>query len=525
MSIVETHPAVAAQWHPTKNENLKPENITSGSGIPVWWLCNNKCECGCVHEWETPMYSRKEGSGCPYCSTPQKKICIHQSITHTHPEVAAQWHPTRNGDLKPESYGKGSEKKAWWLCKNSCSKGCKHEWPATIANRTKSTNTGCPYCSDHSPKNLCIHTSFVTTHPEIAKEWHPTKNGSLKPEIYLSGSGKKGWWLCKNTCSEGCKHEWPAAIGDRCNGRGCPYCSEPCKKICIHKSIVYTHPKIASQWHPTKNGDLKPENYSKGSNVPGVWWLCENKCEYGCLHEWPATINTRCQDHGCPFCGTNGKAFCYHSSIEFKLPKLCQEIHTVKNKDIAAIKLLSCGSNRKVWWQCPKNIDHEWETVISNRSLLGNGCPFCRNKTEAKLFEFLKKHHPDVITQLKLDCCKNITFLPFDFAILLIKTIIELDGGHHFIQVSNWTAPEETLKRDIYKMQRAEAEQYKVIRISQQDVLDNDDNWLEENLLPHIIGEDRSHAFISSVPDMYDSHKELYNRKIKITLDDSDIVE
>jgi very-short-patch-repair endonuclease len=105
-----------------------------------------------------------------------------------------------------------------------------------------------------------------------------------------------------------------------------------------------------------------------------------------------------------------------------------------------------------------------------------------------------------------------------------MKLIIELDGRQHFIQVSNWTAPEDSIKRDIYKMQKAEAEGYKVIRILQEDVLNNDEKWLEENLLPHILVEDRNHVFISSIPNMYDSHKELYNRKVEIILDESDNV-
>jgi hypothetical protein len=37
--------------------------------------------------------------------------------------------------------------------------------------------------------------------PEIAKEWHPTKN-VLTPDNVVSGSNKKAWWKC-----EKCSHE------------------------------------------------------------------------------------------------------------------------------------------------------------------------------------------------------------------------------------------------------------------------------------------------------------------------------
>lgn len=520
MSILETHPEIASQWHPTKNGNLKPEDITSGSGIQIWWLCINKCEYGCLHEWANSMYSRKGGSGCPYCSIPKKKICIHKSIKYTHPEIANEWHPTKNEDLKPENYSKGSEKQVWWFCKDTCSEGCRHEWKASINHRTRYKNTGCIYCSNNSPENLCIHTSFVKTHPEIYKEWHPIKNGDLKPENYLSGSSKKVWWLCKNITTCGCPHEWEAAIGDRCSkrrgSRGCPYCSKPSKKICIHESIKYTHPDIIKQWHPTKNGVLKPENYSKGSN-DSIWWLCPNKCKYGCNHEWFASINPRCiRGIGCPFCANNGKASCYHDSIEFNYPQICNEIHKEKNEDIKLIKLLTGGSKKKIWWMCSKNLTHEWKTVISNRCLSGNGCPFCKNKTETKLLNFLKKHYSDIYTELKIDSCKNILHLPFDFCIPSLKIIIELDGRQHFKHIKLFkNNVEESIQRDIYKMKQAEAEGYKIIRIFQEDVYNNDKKWLETNLLPEILNEDRAPVFISSIEDLYDEHIRVYNINLK----------
>ena len=34
-------------------------------------------------------------------------------------------------------------------------------------------------------------------------------------------------------------------------------------------------PKLASEWHPTKNGDLKPNQVFPYSNRK-VWWTCEH---------------------------------------------------------------------------------------------------------------------------------------------------------------------------------------------------------------------------------------------------------
>ena len=52
-------------------------------------------------------------------------------LSESHPELAAQWHPTRNGSLTPDHVLAGSAKKAWWICP----KGPDHEWEASIVSR------------------------------------------------------------------------------------------------------------------------------------------------------------------------------------------------------------------------------------------------------------------------------------------------------------------------------------------------------------------------------------------------------
>ena len=43
---------------------------------------------------------------------------------------------------------------------------------------------------------------YLSSYPELVKEWHPTKNGDLTPRDVTHGSKKKVWWLCQNI------HEW-----------------------------------------------------------------------------------------------------------------------------------------------------------------------------------------------------------------------------------------------------------------------------------------------------------------------------
>jgi ABC-type transport system substrate-binding protein len=63
--LSESHPAIAAEWHPTKNGSLTPDQIVAGSHKKAWW----KCPIGPDHEWWAYCYTRTSGrGGCPYCA-------------------------------------------------------------------------------------------------------------------------------------------------------------------------------------------------------------------------------------------------------------------------------------------------------------------------------------------------------------------------------------------------------------------------------------------------------------------------
>lgn len=61
-SLGAQRPAVAAEWHPTKNETLTPNDVMKGTLQKVWWQCKRQ------HEWEASVVSRAGGSNCPICA-------------------------------------------------------------------------------------------------------------------------------------------------------------------------------------------------------------------------------------------------------------------------------------------------------------------------------------------------------------------------------------------------------------------------------------------------------------------------
>ena len=79
-------------------------------------------------------------------------------------------------------------------------------------------------------------------------------------------------------------HEWQEMIKYRCRHQGCPFCTG--KRISKTNSLLSKLPKLATEWHPKKNGTLTPEKITYGSGKV-VWWLCPEG------HEYQAKPNTR----------------------------------------------------------------------------------------------------------------------------------------------------------------------------------------------------------------------------------------
>ncbi len=191
-----------------------------------------------------------------------------------------EWDYEKNNPLllDPSTIGLKSQKKVWW----KCSRG--HSWLAMISNRSEH-GRGCPYCAHQLP--IPGETDLATLYPELAKEWHPTKN-NIKPSEVMPGTHKKVWWKCSNG------HEWKAEVKSRVTGVGCPYCSNK-KVLAGYNDLATVNPELAREWHPTKNGQLKPTDVTSSSGIK-VWW----KCTKG--HEWQSTVCNRAGGRGCPKC-------------------------------------------------------------------------------------------------------------------------------------------------------------------------------------------------------------------------------
>ena len=158
------NPALMVEWDWEKNSKLgfNPHVITPGNNNKAWW----KCQKG--HEWESTIYHRTYGNGCPYCSN-KRVLKNYNDLATYYPELAEEWNYNKNGSLSPFDVLPKSGKKAWWKCKQG------HEWQARIADRTQ--GTGCPSC--HGKRTVKGESDLQSFNPNLAQEWNYDKNNPL----------------------------------------------------------------------------------------------------------------------------------------------------------------------------------------------------------------------------------------------------------------------------------------------------------------------------------------------------------
>lgn len=272
------------------------------------------------------MYQRKKDL-CRQC----------KSLDSLRPDIAAQWYTERNGDLRPDDIDAGSKKKVWW----QCPEGSDHEWEATIGSRTGPSRKGyCPFCSG---RKVSSDNSLAITHPELAAEWHPTKNGRLTPKDVRLGTKREVWWQCPKVAD----HEYPMPVQSRTAKRypqGCPYCSR--RKLRRDMSLGAVYPDVSAEWHKTRNDDLSPF-------------------------------------------------------------------------DVAP------GNKRQIWWQCKLHEEHVWRTTPLARTTMGSGCPFCApqaSRLELRVFSELHELFPEAKRRAKIEGMEADIYLP------KLKLAVEVDG-------------------------------------------------------------------------------------------------
>ena len=273
---------------------------------------------------------------------------------------------------------------------------------------------------------------------------------------YINAKIKLKWKCLKIDCEEIFDANW----SDIFSGNGCGYCRG--LQVGLSNCLATKRHDLAIEWHPTKNGDLTPFDFTCGS-YKDIWWQCKDNPK----HEWMAKISTR-DKHNCPYCTGQLPSEDYNLLIDN--PRLCEEWNYEKNGDIPLN--YTPHSGKSVWWKC-NECKHEWEALISNRNKIkGNGCPEC-NKSHGerecnRVFtskKFIEINQDDYNNLSNINRIKNTYFIPqktykgliglggrllsYDFYLPKYNLLIEYQGEFHDGNVGEKAQSKKQLKKQI----------------------------------------------------------------------------
>jgi very-short-patch-repair endonuclease len=520
--LLTCDPVLASEWHPTKNGDISPAMVSHKANKKYWWL--GKCR----HEWDASVDKRAYGRGCPYCNN-SRILSGHNDLLSQFPEIAAEWDYSKNSSLRPEEISVRSNKSIWWIDSlghewemtpdKRTSRGqncpfcagarylegfngfeilypdlakewsplnpfgyndakirdntkiwwigttCKHEWKSALSNRK--AGSGCSICANKLIKKDL--NSFSAQNPELLREWDYAKNTKVSPDEVASGSHQKVWWIGL------CNHNWCASIAHRVAGKGCPVCANRTVIQGVN-DLATTHPDIAKEFHPTKNGSFTVNRLVANSHK-NVWWIDS----YG--HEWITNPHHRTTGTGCPVC-VGKQIVVGFNDLASLVPAISAEWHPTKNGTLTP-QDVTVGSGRKVWWLCKEN--HEYETVISSRVSKGVSCSRCSETSTSKIQQAFHKELSAVIPDLVCDTRLPIAFskrksMSVDMVSDVLKVVIEYDGRYYHSGQRSKKLLQWHLDHDRDKTQALLDAGYRVVRIRENGLAHlsmNTDNVLE----------------------------------------------
>ena len=297
----------------------------------------------------------------------------------------------KGGKCLSEKYVNNTIKMKW-----QCEHG--HIWKAPYARiRLKHW---CPHCSGNAPK-------ILKNAQLLAKE----KGGKCLSKEYTNNSTRMKW-KCEH------RHVWEATYDSIQQGKWCPHCSNR-----FPKTI-----KSAQSLAKEKGGKCLSREYKH--NRVKMKWQCKEK------HEWETTYANVRQGCWCPHC----------SGLFLKTIKDAKLL--AKEKDGKCLSKEYKNSRTRMKWQCKER--HIWQACYGDIQY-GTWCPKCKNKTQTKLFNIIKKIFSKNIVHYNY---KGFEWLKtkmgkkqeIDVFVPKSQLAIEYDGEQHFKAI-RFFGGEEGLKK------------------------------------------------------------------------------
>jgi len=411
-------------------------------------------------------------------------------------EKSKYWSVKNN--LTPRQVPKHSNKCFYFDCEE-----CGHELYCRLGNITKNSSW-CVFCAN---KKICANLDCEICEEKSFKNHEKSKfwsdSNAKTPRDVIQFSKNKYKFECEECC-----HTFDASLDHVAQGKWCPYCSN--KKLCTDENCAVCEGKsfmgcINAEYWSNKN-TLSPRLVLKTSQKKFLFNCAD------CEHEFYISPYNVILQHWCSYC--SNKQLCDNiNCLTCKEKSFAVNEHSKywSDKNIVSPRQVFKGTDKKYIFKC-EDCNNEFNACPNSITTPNrfSWCPYCINKTEKKLYAYLKIKYPNVKHQYKADWCRNKKtnrYLPFDFMIESLNIIIELDGIQHFKQVAKWKSPNDTQKTDIYKMQLANTNGFTILRILQEDIYYDKYDW-QSALDDKITTYNKPDNIFICVNDEYNVYKE-----------------
>lgn len=342
-SLADTNPNDASEWHPSLNGDLRPDQIGAGSANHAYWLCVAEGHT----TWQQINLRTRKGAGCTVCSN-HSVAADANSLAAVRPDLAADWHDELNAPLRPDEVLFQTERPIWWTCP------VEGHAPYEMSALRRTKGGRCRVCNRVEAHET---TSLSATHPHLLKRWDRKKNGKLKPEDVLSGSGLTVWWRCERN------HSFPAIIQNMTKKFACGECAGT--KVTADNCLRATHPHLVEQFDFSRNGKFTPDNITAGSGERLSWI-----CELG--HDWPAVVRNRARGSRCMYC-INKWVWIGFNDMATTRPDMAADWDEAANGELKPTDVVA-GTNKKIWWKC--EVHGPWPATGQQKAK-GGGCQKC----------------------------------------------------------------------------------------------------------------------------------------------------
>ena len=424
--LKDSNPKLYKELDPEKNINIDITNLSSKSGIEVWWKCSK-----CGYSWKKRVVDRFIGKGCPVCSN--KKVQKgYNDLQFKYPNLAKEW-DYENNDKKPDEIVYTSSYSANWICERG------HRWKTLVKYRVSGNN--CPICANK--KVLKSYNDLQFKYPNLAKEWD-YENNDKKPDEILYGSSYKAHWICKKG------HRWVATVESRSrnNGNNCPHCAKELRVSFPEKAVAYYLNKsgfeIIESYKPNflngKEIDVYIPKLKVGIEYDGERWhksVAKDKSKDKICAENNIVLY-RIREKNCPEYKSSSKKIILlnnnfdgltngintllsdlkitNINVDLKndqlnieeiverrkkensfldtMPELAKEWDYEKN-GILRPENYSYKSSIIVWWKCHK-CGNSYRMSIKQKSNNQSPCPICSNKRLVLGINDLATTHPEL---------------------------------------------------------------------------------------------------------------------------------